>query len=134
MKGETMARRSATPGQVDMFNGKPRQLVPGADICAGYHRGAATSVEARQSLPDEHLKGERARVTAAVRAAGPGGITCDQLEILLGTSHQSTSARVCELSRLGLIHHTLAKAPTRSGRNAWLYFDGPASEPAPGTT
>ncbi len=129
-----MTRHSATPGQVDMFQGKPRQLVPGADICAAYHRGAEPSVAARASLTEGKMSLIRNRIVAAVKAAGPGGVTCDQLELTLGTSHQSTSARVRELTLLGQIHHTLAQAKTRSGRGAWLYFYGPASEAAPGTT
>ncbi len=126
-----MARKKTAnqAGQVDMFKGAPRQLVPGADVCAPFHRGAEPSVMARESLSEGKLSAQRQRIVEAVRNAGEKGITCDQLELQLNESHQSTSARCRELTLLHQIHHTEAKAKTRTGRMAWLYFAGPPPDP-----
>ncbi len=50
-----------------------------------------------------------------------GGATCDETEQALGLSHQTCSARFNDLHKLGRIHISRRKRPTRSGRMANVY-------------
>lgn len=53
-----------------------------------------------------------------------GGLTCDEIERKLHLSHQTASARVRELYLADqIIHH--GTRPTRSGRQARVYFPHP---------
>jgi Fic family protein len=45
------------------------------------------------------------------------GLTCDEVENLLGLSHQTASARISELKAMGELVKRGVR-PTRSGRNA----------------
>jgi predicted transcriptional regulator len=56
-----------------------------------------------------------------VIADSPNGITCDDVESMLGERHQSVSARVRELVQAGRIHDTGTKRKTRGGRWARVY-------------
>lgn len=60
----------------------------------------------------------------AVRSAGWEGMTVDQIEVKLGKSHQSVSARVNELENwkpTPLIERRSSKRKNRSGRDAWIF-------------
>ena len=61
----------------------------------------------------------RERVFSLIKASG--GMTADAIEAELGMSHQTVSARVNELARLGQIHDSGRRRPTRSGRNAIVW-------------
>lgn len=92
--GPELADKSATDGQRD------------------------TSAAARESVKDrtEHL---RVLVLNAIRKAR--GATCDRLEVLLGLTHQTCSARVHDLMKAGQIEDSGARKPTRSGRPAIVW-------------
>lgn len=94
------------------------------DVCAGRHGGNAESVEAgntynvRSKMRDEHW------ILHWLKYEGPS--TCDDLEVGLGMSHQTCSARCSDLKRKGLIKPNpvpgdpirYERAPTRTGRMA----------------
>ena len=59
-----------------------------------------------------------------IRSAGWEGKTVDELEVAIGRSHQSVSARVNELENYKpkpLIERRAAKRATRSGRKAFIF-------------
>ena len=58
----------------------------------------------------------------AIKLCGLHGMTCDELELKLGMRHQTASARVSELKRIGSIFDSGQRRATRSGRKAavWL--------------
>jgi len=67
------------------------------DICRNYHRGNLESQEA--NLMAGHNKGrDRTRIFQYLEA-NPEGATCDRIEVALGMSHQTASARCSELLR-----------------------------------
>lgn len=88
--------------------------------------GIETSDAAASSLRP-HLNTMRAMVLEWIRLRGSEGATCDEIEAAHGMSHQTASARLCELSRpipsvrAALIDRTAAKRKTRSGRKAFVY-------------
>lgn len=49
------------------------------------------------------------------------GLTCDQVEALLGLRHQTAAARCWELEGQGLIEKSETKRATRSGSQARVY-------------
>ena len=67
----------------------------------------------------------RWKVFAAVARSGTRGVTDDEMEVLLGMSHQTTSARRRELVLKGLIGTNGDKRKTRSGRNAQVWRTQP---------
>lgn len=79
-----------------------------------------TSRDARSSIDSGEL---RARVLAAVKSSGGVGRTCDELEIELGMTHQTCSARVCELMKRGDIVDSRRTRKTRSGRAATVWIE-----------
>lgn len=79
------------------------------DICARNHRDHPMSAAAHKRTNAEV---DRERVMSALFEHG--GMTCDELEIELEMSHQTCSARVSELKRLGSIRE-IGKRPTRTG-------------------
>ena len=59
-----------------------------------------------------------------IRSAGWEGKTVDEIEVALGKSHQSVSARVNELENWKpkpLIERRAARRPTRTGRKAYIF-------------
>lgn len=83
------------------------------------HNGVETSVDAAQSmkLPAAVIREQIARY---VEAQNLNGATCDEVEIALGISHQTCSARFKDLKDAGRFIQTEDKRPTRSGRNAFV--------------
>lgn len=75
---------------------------------------------ARESMRDQVAR-LRGRVLDAIRAAGRDGLTSDEVEVRLGMSHQTCSARFHELAKLGEIEKAHVKRRTRSRRwaEAW---------------
>lgn len=54
-------------------------------------------------------------------AAGWEGLTMEQVEKETGRTHQSISARINELEKLGLVERRAAKRKNNTGRGAWIY-------------
>ena len=68
---------------------------------------------------------QRARVLAAIRAAGPSGLTDDEGERQTGLRPQSYTPRRGELVAAGLVRDSGKRRPTASGCPAavWLAVD-----------
>lgn len=88
-----------------------------ADVTASRHGGNRESAEASASIEQDKARLRR-MVVQFVRDRGERGATCDEIELGLGMSHQTTSARVTEAKAIGLLSRTEERRPTRSGRNA----------------
>lgn len=89
------------------------------DICANRHGGRDTSRYAHGSIVP--IKGGlRRQIERMVWGSEDRGITCEELEILTKWNHQTVSARLSELLRLGRIRRHEKRA-NGSGRAAWSY-------------
>ena len=64
----------------------------------------------------------RRRVETAVQAAGPDGLTCDDLEAQLAMRHQTCSPRVYELVAQGRLLDSGFRRRTRTGRTAIVWI------------
>lgn len=82
------------------------------DICAGRHRGNPMSVEANERTNKGR---DRARILAFL--ADVADATGEEVSAALGMRHQTTSARMSELKREGLLAPTVRR-PTASGCSA----------------
>ena len=69
-----------------------------------------------------------AEVFAAVQAAGSGGLTCQEVEDLLGMLHQTASARIYDLHEAGGIIDSGQRRTTRSQRWAIVWVVPPEPE------
>ena len=56
------------------------------------------------------------------------GLTCDEVEVLTGMSHQTASATISHASRRGLLVKSGLRRPTRTGRKAQVYQLGTPPE------
>jgi predicted transcriptional regulator len=65
------------------------------------------------------------RVYRAIRRRRVHGATSDEIEALLGLSHQNVSARINELFYNGVLEVTGLTRTTRNGRPANVYFAVP---------
>lgn len=63
----------------------------------------------------------RAVIYRAIHKAGRLGMTCDEVEIALKLPHQSVSARIGELEKLGMICPTGSARYTRCYRRAVVW-------------
>lgn len=105
---------------------KAREANPDADLdlFQWYREGAPartesdTSVAAAQEI-QPHSETLRERVLGYVR--GRKGATCDEVEVALAMSHQTASARIRELVKLGQLHDSWSARKTRSGRKATVW-------------
>lgn len=91
----------------------------------GHVPGVETSKEAADSMR-QAAPTIRARVLASITAAA-GGLTCDQIEVGMNLTHQTASARIAELARMGHIRPAMqsgrpVRRRTRSGRSARVYI------------
>lgn len=93
-----------------------------ADITRNKHGGNRESEEAHLSVK-EHVGQIRLLVVRYVYRQKAHGATCDEIERMLGLSHQTASARVTEAKARGEIVPNGERRPTRSGRNAAVYID-----------
>ena len=93
------------------------------------HNGTDTSRDAAASIIDQ-VNGMCRDVLRAVRQA-EDGLTCDEVEQLLGMKHQTASARIRDLTtcqpalleqRLDEATGKFARRATRSGRTARVYY------------
>jgi len=94
-----------------------------------YVFGSATSADAAKSI--EETSGTlRAKVYYYALSVGSFGATRDEIEIALFMTHQTASARVRELVRMGcLCEHPGLIRQTRSGRNAVVFTAVPGKNP-----
>lgn len=76
---------------------------------------------------------DRARVLGVIRARGSQGATDDEIEVALGLSHQTASARRRELVLAGEVVEAGGKRLTRSGSPAKVWRAKPPPL-APGET
>lgn len=90
--------------------------------------GSDTSKEAAESMAAIHGHDE-AIVFAALERAGSRGRTDDELEVELGLSHQSASARRRGLVLKNRAHCSGLKRLTRSRRKAFVWLAGPSPSP-----
>jgi DNA-binding transcriptional ArsR family regulator len=98
------------------------------DITSGFHGGNAESTEANAYV-EEHKPTMRRRIAAYVRRCGGYGATADEIEVALGMSHQTVSARLTELKQINAVYPSGARRPTRSGTNAAVLVA--AGDPCP---
>lgn len=91
------------------------------------HNGTETSEEAAESI--QNLLGGLQKTVHQILKDCPLGLTCDEIEQRLNLRHQTASARLNDLQKLGLAIVRIdpkTKKPfsrkTRSGRNARIYF------------
>jgi hypothetical protein len=82
-----------------------------------YHRGNPESRAAKE-LSRRNAERDRTRILRLAGIRGGVGVTCDEVERLLGLSHQTCSARFSELKRDKLLVPTQLRRPTRSGAQA----------------
>jgi response regulator of citrate/malate metabolism len=80
-------------------------------------RAQATSLDALSSIDASTLQG---LVLETIQAA-LAGLTCDEIEEQLDLRHQTASARLHELMKLGKIQDSGARRDTRSGRGAIVW-------------
>lgn len=92
------------------------------DITRNLHGGNRESEEAHLSVK-EHVGAIRLLVVRYVYRQKAKGATCDEIERMLGLSHQTVSARVTEAKARGEIVPNGERRPTRSGRMAAVLVD-----------
>lgn len=104
------------PNQMALFQAAKADLL----LCPPYARGSDTSKQAAESV--KPCTGTlRARVLGFIADRGEYGMICDELEALSGLMHQTASARVNELMKLGAIRDSGRRRKTRSGRKATVW-------------
>lgn len=93
------------------------------------HNHTETSIDAAESIVNQ-LNGMCLDVLHAVRSS-PHGLTCDEIEAILGMKHQTASARLRDLITCQPPYVKFKndpqtekplRRPTRSGRTARVYF------------
>lgn len=99
----------------DLFTQQP--IYPDAP---GYVRGSETSKAAASSLNESVLTQLKRRIYFYA-CLQPNGIICDEIEVALGLSHQTASARIRELEMSGWLTKTDERRHTRSKRGAFIY-------------
>ena len=72
----------------------------------------------------------RQQALEMIERAGGEGVTCEQVELAMGQSHQSVSARIRELVLMGKVVDSGARRANRSGRTARVYMAWDNSEVA----
>lgn len=98
-----------------------------------FNRGSLTSELAAISKEATREVDEQ-RVMRALRAAGDAGLMDDDLEVWLGMTHQSVSARRNGLVRKGLVCDSGRTRQTRSRRKAVVWIVGKSEDLSFGPT
>lgn len=88
------------------------------DITANYHRGNQYSAAAHDSIKPRKQQ-DISRILV-VLYAHPNGLTCEEVEFLLGMKHQTCSARFTDMKKMGWIIQC-GKRLTRSKRDAGVW-------------
>jgi len=83
----------------------------------GYVAGSETSKAAAESMEDIAATME-AIVHELIRSSGENGLTCDEIEVLGGFTHQTASARCRKLKLRGWVRPNGVKRMTRQRRQA----------------
>lgn len=83
-----------------------------------YAAGSDTSQHAATSM-QPHTPHMHQTILQLLDTHGP--LTCDHIEHLTGWKHQTTSARLWELTKTGIVEDSGQRSRTRSGRTARLY-------------
>jgi hypothetical protein len=89
------------------------------DICRNYHGGNKESVKANPET-SRKLRDQR-RILDYIHKQQLCGATCDEVEVALGLSHQTASARISELKKNKALMKQGTR-PTRTGSGAGVYF------------
>jgi hypothetical protein len=90
------------------------------DITAGYHGGDEFSEQAHESIQEDKVSLRR-RVFAHIERC-PHGATCEEVELALGLSHQTVSARITELrARRQIVTIARERRRTQAGRWARVH-------------
>jgi len=89
------------------------------DITRRKHGGNPESAQAHARRAGKWPQ-QRARVLAAIRLAGPQGLTCDELADKWGVGMNCLSGRFSELRKAGAIRKAGTR-PTRSGNQAGVF-------------
>lgn len=98
------------------------------DVTQRFHQGADTSIQAHQETPTLVRIRQREHILRIIEGRGRDGATCQELEIQLGMSHESCSARITELHhKFKLIEDSGRRRHTTSGRKARVYVKAPPS-------
>lgn len=87
------------------------------DLCENNHGGNAESEAVFESLKPD-LSRLRLKVFRFIESRTWQGATVDEIEMALGMSHQTASARASELKATGQVVDSTVRRPTRSGRFA----------------
>ena len=82
--------------------------------------GSDTSRAAAEAIRP-HAPRQQDRALASIAARYSDGMTCDEVELELGLSHQTASARIRDLVKAGAIVDSGRRRPTRTGRKAAVY-------------
>lgn len=85
------------------------------------HNGDDASKAAADSVSDEMAAAQVVAILNLLRVRGKHGATCDEVEMALGFSHQTASARLSTLAARGRVARGPDFRPTRSGRSAGVY-------------
>ena len=89
-----------------------------------YARGSETSREAADSV-EPYAGAWRGKVLDLIRRSAAQGATCDEVEQRLNLRHQTASARIWELRRLGWIQDGGVRRLTRANRRAVVWVESP---------
>jgi hypothetical protein len=105
---------------LDMFAVAERKARAQAEPSIPFVHGSETSREAAVSMvrPATRL---RLEVLKFIENEGERGATADEVQLGLGLTHQTGSARVSELAHGGQIVDSGLRRATRSGRSAVVY-------------
>lgn len=83
------------------------------------------SKESKAAAASVSVRGDCRRVFQEIKNA-TAGMTCDEVEVALGMTHQTASARVNQLMNSGhIVRLGDITRPTRSGRSAAVWFENP---------
>lgn len=85
-------------------------------------QGSETSEAAARAMPDSQRKIDKARIVAAMRAAGSNGLTDEEGQRLTGIAGDTYRPRRGELLKDNLIVKARRKRMTRSGREAEVWI------------
>lgn len=102
--------------EVSPGSGAKGQQTATDDVCAARHKGNENSIAANPAF-EQKVK-QRRLITEALERVGEA--TCEKLEDLTFSKHQSVSARISELHRDGLIVKC-GRGKTRSGSSCAIY-------------
>ena len=99
------------------------------DITRHYHGNEPASVAANAKASPRRRQSMRDKILHRIAAAGAHGMTCDEVEVAGGFSHQSCSARMSELKRDGQIKPSGTMRATRWGADGRVFVNRDVTTP-----